>query len=56
MARLVTTYWRDIPAQVIASNGREKAKVLLSNRFAVAIDKAAMRADMAGSRAYLDEW
>jgi len=56
MAKLIITYWRDIPAQVVASERRVKAKVLLSDRFAIAIDKAAMRADMAGSDAYLEEW
>ncbi|MGB0495324.1 MAG: virulence factor [Kangiellaceae bacterium] len=56
MAKLTTTYWRDIPAQVVASERRKKAKVLLSNRFAEAIDKAAMRANMAGSDAYLEQW
>ncbi len=56
MAKLTTLYWRDIPAQVTASERREKVKILLSERFAVAIDKAAMRAGMAGSDAYLEQW
>jgi hypothetical protein len=56
MAKLITTYWRDIPAQVVASERREKAKILLTDRFAIAIDKAAMRADMAGGDAYLEQW
>ena len=47
MANLITLYWRDIPAQVIAERGRgrkrEQAKIELQRRFAIAIDAAAMR-------------
>ncbi len=56
MAKLTTLYWRDIPAQVIAKERREKAKLVLTERFAIAIDKAAMRAKMAGTDAYLEQW
>ena len=56
MPKLTTMYWRDIPAQVIAKERREKAKQVLTERFALAIDKAAMRAKMAGTDAYLDQW
>jgi hypothetical protein len=56
MPRLTTLYWRDIPAQVIAKERRENAKLVLSERFAFAIDKAAMRAKMAGTDAYLEQW
>lgn len=56
MAKLTTVYWRDIPAQVIAKDRRETAKVVLTERFAEAIDRAAMRAQMAGTDAYLDQW
>ena len=56
MAKLTTLYWRDIPAQVIAKERRETAKTVLSERFAEAIDKAAMRANMAGTDAYLEQW
>ncbi len=56
MAKLTTVYWRDIPAQVIAKERRDTAKLLLSERFAEAIDKAAMRAKMAGTDAYLEQW
>ena len=55
-AKLITVYWRDIPAQVIAKKGRESAKVMLSARFQEAIDRAAMRAGRGGSDAYLAEW
>ena len=56
MAKLTTVYWRDIPAQVIARERRDTAKIVLTERFAEAIDKAAMRAKMAGTDAYLEEW
>ena len=56
MAKLTIVYWRDIPAQVIVKERRESAKVVLTGRFAEAIDKAAMRAKMAGTDAYLEQW
>jgi hypothetical protein len=56
MAKLTTLYWRDIPAQVIAKERRDSAKIVLNERFAEAIDKAAMRANMAGTDAYLEQW
>ena len=56
MAKLTTVYWRDIPAQVIAKERRDTAKIVLTERFAEAIDKAAMRAQMAGTDAYLEQW
>lgn len=55
-AKLIKVYWRDIPAQVMAKRGRETARVMLSQRFQEAIDRAAMRAGKAGSDAYLEEW
>ncbi len=55
-AKLITVYWRDIPAQVIAKRGRESAKVELTRRFAEAIDRAAMRAGKGSSDAYLSDW
>jgi len=56
MPKLTTVYWRDIPAQVIARERRESAKKVLDERFAEAIDRAAMRAKMAGTDAYLEQW
>jgi hypothetical protein len=49
-------YWRDIPAQVRARVGRERASHPLSDRFQQAIDEAAMRAGKSGTDAYLEEW
>ena len=56
MAKLTTLYWRDIPAQVVASERRLKVKQLLSKRFSLAIDQAAMKADLVGTDAYLEHW
>ncbi|MDX1655442.1 MAG: virulence factor [Candidatus Competibacteraceae bacterium] len=56
MPKLITVYWRDIPAQVIVKQGRASARVQLADRFQVAIDRAAMRAGKGGSQAYLDDW
>jgi len=55
-ARLTVIYWRDIPAQVTARAGREKATVQLSARFQVAIDQAATRAGKTDADEYLAEW
>ncbi len=56
MSKLVTILWRDIPAQVIARQGREVHRVNLPPRFQQAIDRAAMEAGLIGTDAYLDEW
>ena len=56
MPKLITIYWRDIPAQVIGQQGRQRIKQELDKRFAVAIDRAAMRAGKGSSDAYLSEW
>lgn len=56
MAKLITVFWRDIPAQVIAKSGRRSARVQLVERFQTAIDRAAMRAGKGSSDAYLEDW
>lgn len=56
MPKLTIIYWRDIPAQLIGQQGRKRHKLQLSDRFAVAIDRAAMRAGRGTSKAYLDDW
>lgn len=55
-AELTVLSWRDIPAQVVASVGRKKARAQLSSRFQEAIDAAAMKAGLEGSDAYLEQW
>lgn len=56
MAKLITIWWRDIPAQVIGRVGRDNHKQELAPRFAQAIDRAAMRAGKGSSDLYLAEW
>ncbi len=55
-AQLVTIWWRDIPAQVNAQQGRNREKHVLADRFQVAIDRAAMVADITTTDAYVKEW
>lgn len=56
MAELTVIWWRDIPAQVKAKDGRARAARELTPRFQEAIDAAAMRAGLIGTDAYLEEW
>ena len=57
MNKLITVYWRDIPAQVIARKGRKTSlKRELHPRFQRAIDRAAMRARKESEDAYLADW
>ncbi len=56
MAKLITIWWRDIPSQIVAKQGRKTSKVLLSERFQEAIDKAAMRAKRGTTDEYLEDW
>jgi hypothetical protein len=56
MAQLTVVYWRDIPAQVIVKQGRQSAKRQLTERFEKAIDRAAMRANLRDTDAYLGQW
>ena len=55
-AELTVIRWRDIPAQVVAKDGRKAAKFQLEARFQEAIDLAASRAGLIGSDDYLAEW
>ncbi len=56
MATRTVIYWRDIPAQVNVREGRVNEKRELSERFIQAVDRAAMRAGLRESDAYLGEW
>ncbi|MCJ7558139.1 MAG: virulence factor [Gammaproteobacteria bacterium] len=56
MAKLIVIYWRDIPAQVVGKRGRASVKKELPEKFAKAIDRAAMRAGRGSSDAYLADW
>ena len=56
MASLTVIWWRDIPAQVLARDGRRSSKVVLHPRCQVAIDKAASRAGKRAYGEYIEEW
>ncbi len=56
MPELTVIWWRDIPAQVTAKEGRTRAARELPPRFQEAIDAAAMRAGLIGTDEYLEEW
>ena len=56
MASLTVIWWRDIPAQVLARDGRRASKVVLHPRFQVAIDKAAMKAGRKAFGDYIEDW
>jgi hypothetical protein len=53
---LTVLWWRDIPSQVTAGQGRGAARVALADRFQEAIDRAAGRAGLQGSDDYLEQW
>ncbi|MBS1264738.1 MAG: hypothetical protein MAG471_00564 [Acidimicrobiaceae bacterium] len=55
-SKLVTIYWRDIPAQVTAQAGRHREKALLEARFQHAIDRAATVAGLTETDDYVAEW
>ena len=56
MATYQILYWADIPVQVKASEGRNRASAALSDRFQEAVDAAAMAAGMVGSDAYTEQF
>jgi Virulence factor len=55
MATITTIWWRDIPMQVIARQGRQAHKVVLHPRFQVAVDQAAMQAGKQSASDYVEE-
>jgi cvfA/B/C family virulence factor len=56
LPELTVISWRDIPAQVTATDGRRSARAALADRFMLAIDEAAMCAGLSGADDYLAEW
>jgi len=56
MPDITVVYWRDIPAQVLVGRGRAAVKRPLPARFEQAIDRAAMKAGLAGTDDYLAHW
>ena len=55
-AQLVTIYWRDIPAQVNASDASGEHQAMLSPRFQHAIDRAAGVAGLTDTDSYVQQW
>ena len=55
-ASLVVIWWRGIPAQVVAREGRRTHKVVLAVPFHEAIDRAAVRAGLAAADDYMAQW
>jgi hypothetical protein len=55
-AQLVTIWWRDIPTQVNAQQGRTRHRVVLPRRFQRAVDEAAMAAGLTQASDYVAEW
>jgi hypothetical protein len=53
---LTVIWWRAIPAQVVAKDGRRASKIVLHPRFQVAIDKAAVKAGKRAMDDYIGEW
>lgn len=54
MAKYQIMYWHDIPVQVRAGGRRDRVSIELPQRFLVAVDNAAMAAELTGTDAYLD--
>lgn len=47
-------YWHDIPVQVRAGGRRDRVSIELPQRFQIAVDNAAMAANLTGTDAYLE--
>ena len=56
MATYQILYWLDIPSVVEARDGGDVKKEQLSQRFQELIDLVAMKKQMAGTDAYLEQW
>jgi len=54
MATHQILYWHDIPIQVRSGRRRNRVSMELPQRFQVAIDNAAMAANLTGTDAYLE--
>lgn len=53
---LIVIYWRDIPAQVNAQEGRERHQVVLSGKFQRAIDRAKRKANIYTAEEDVAQW
>jgi len=55
-ARVVTIFWRDIPAQVNGQAGSERHRVILSAKFQRAIDRAKRKAGITTAADDVAQW
>ena len=55
MGQLIRIWWRDIPMQVTAREGRRSEKRVLDKRFQIAVDKAAMKSGKKSYGDYIEE-
>ena len=56
MAKVVIVCWQDIPSLVEVRDGASVSKQQLSSRLQELIDIVAMRKNLVGSDAYLEQW
>jgi hypothetical protein len=56
MAEYQILYWRDIPAQLKAFEGKKPISRPLPDRFQMEIDRVAMEDGLYGTDDYLDQW
>lgn len=56
MAKVQVLRWQEIPSLVEARDDDGVKKIQLSDKFQALIDEAAMRRELAGTDAYLEEW
>lgn len=56
MATYRILYWQDIPSVIEVKEGRRARKHQLSGRFQELIDQVAMRKQLFGTDAYLEQW
>ena len=54
--KLVTIWWRDLPTQVNAQDGRTRYQAPLPRRFQRAVDEAATAAGLTQASDYVAEW
>ena len=56
MAKVQILRWQEIPSVVEVRDGPDVKKIQLSQKFQALIDEVAMREELAGTDAYLEEW
>ena len=56
MAKVQILRWQEIPSVVEVRDDSGVKKIQLSDKFQALIDEVAMREELAGTDAYLEEW